>query len=401
MKAWMDGGLGLERRELTGAYSFAVAALFVYLVACDPAGESTSFTSPPPGTPTEIDATPSISVGVLEGDTVQEFFRVVTPFLLPNGRLVVPLAGSKTIRVFGPGGEFVESLGREGEGPGEFLGLGGAWPRGDTIEAFDGELWRITRFIPDGSVEVVPLHRIWSAQSPVPGVVLSDGWVIMGVADAGMGRRDDMVVHWFGRDGSHLGEIAHAEGMARYMAQRSSGPEPLSPRALFAARDRDLYVAETLTPSIQVLDSTGAVKREITWEPELLMSPGATFSAVVDSAVSKTDPELAEATRRYLESAPVPDRIPSFWDLLVDTEGFLWIRPFEPFKHSFALGGAAVGGSGPGGKWLVFSPVGVQVGSVEVPPDLEPAFITTDAMVGIRRDALGVESVRVHLLKRH
>ena len=49
---------------------------------------------------------------------------------------------------------------------------------------------------------------------------------------------------------------------------------------------------------------------------------------------------------------------------------------------------------------MIFSPEGVQVGSIELPSELEPHHITSDAVVGIARVELGVESVRVYALTR-
>ena len=65
------------------------------------------------------------------------------------------------------------------------------------------------------------------------------------------------------------------------------------------------------------------------------------------------------------------------------------------------LGGRLGGYCGPGGNWLVISPEGAEVGWLEMPEGLEPVQITSDAVVGIYRDELGVESVRVHSLSRH
>jgi hypothetical protein len=56
--------------------------------------------------------------------------------------------------------------------------------------------------------------------------------------------------------------------------------------------------------------------------------------------------------------------------------------------------------SGAGGTWQIISPSGVAAGLVEMPQDLQPVQITADAVVGIARDDLGVESVRVHTLQR-
>src|ERR1700754_2338566 len=95
------------------------------------------------GMPLSIDPKPRVSIGVLEGDTVYELNQVVTPFLLPDGKVVIPLRQANTIRVFSASGVFIKSYGGAGSGPGEFRGIVGAWPRGDTIEAADFRLVRI------------------------------------------------------------------------------------------------------------------------------------------------------------------------------------------------------------------------------------------------------------------
>jgi hypothetical protein len=51
------------------------------------------------GTPVSIDPRPRVSIGVVEGDTLYELHRIVTPFIMADGRIVVPLGGSNTIRV--------------------------------------------------------------------------------------------------------------------------------------------------------------------------------------------------------------------------------------------------------------------------------------------------------------
>lgn len=374
-----------------------LAVLAFFLAGCVSGDGGEADAPVPPGTPLEIDSEPRLSIGVVEGDTLRQFHEVVTPFLLPNDRLVVPVAGAREIRVFGPDGDFVRSLGGPGEGPGEIGSLDAAWTRGDTVEAFDSGLHRILRFHPDGSVESVQLEGIPSAQRAVPGA-LQGGWVLYGVSDAGMGRRDEMTVHRFARDGSHRGVIARVKGMARFRTPAIGGPDPLSPRALFGLNRGEVYVAETLSPRIRVFDPSGNLKREITWEPKDSPSGDAVVQEVVDSAVARAESGEATALRRRLESFPVRERVSAFWDFIVDDEGYLWIRPFEPIRHARALGG--FDGPGPGGRWLLITPDGARVGSVEMPDELEPIRITSDAVIGIRRDALGVESVGVHSLER-
>ena len=362
--------------------------------SCGPSEDAPSTDSLPPGTPVRVEETPSACVGMLSGDTLQEFFQVVTPFLLPDRSLAVPLASLGEIRIFALDGRFVARHGRRGEGPGEFSSLSAAWPRGDTIEAFDRRLRRITRFLPDGSVETLPLERVSSAQAAVPGA-LSTGWALMGVAEAPYGGRDRMALHLFARDGSHMGEIASVEGIERIEVGNFAGPHPLSPMAFFAVGHDRVYAGESLSPSVRGFDSEGALAQEVSWQPGQGVSPDAASRTVVDAIVSRPDPDRALNTRERLEAFPIPDRLSVFWGLMADEAGFLWVRPFDPKIHALELGGP-----GTGGGWLVLSPTGLAITSVEIPVDLEPTFIAEDAIVGIQRDEHGVESVCVFGLNR-
>ena len=83
-----------------------------------------------------------------------------------------------------------------------------------------------------------------------------------------------------------------------------------------------------------------------------------------------------------------PDLLSSFWRFLVDEDGFVWVRPYEPLEHALALGGRP---SGPGGEWLVISPDGSEGGRIEVPAGLELVQVTSSSVVGLHRDDLGIE----------
>lgn len=347
------------------------------------------------GTPVEIVRTARISLGVDAGDPDQEFDQVVTPFLLPDGRVVVPTRGSNSIRVFRANGQLVNTYGRTGSGPGEFRYIAAAWPRGDTIEAVDGRLSRITRFLPSGTVDVVTLSAklndiAWAG--PLP-----DGWFAGGVAFGKTGRRDSIALHRFSRTGADLGLVAHVQGFARYRSPVISGPEPLSPTPLLEIKNGRAYVGESLTPRIQVFNPRGQPERDIRFTHRML-PVRATLRMVIDSSVARAKPEDAVRTRQRWEDAPVPTQVPVVGRFLVDDLGFIWLRSFEPLVHAMAMGG--LNKTGQGGNWIILSPAGARVGSVNVPGDLELVQITSNAIIGIARDELGVESVRVHELKR-
>jgi hypothetical protein len=391
-------------RDHSGKPTFRAVKLLLALTAgslttCRPDKSGADAGPFPPGTPLEIGADAKVSVGAKPGDPMSELYDVVSPFLLADGRLVVPMDNARSMNVFDKDGNFLATLGRGGSGPGEFRNLRFAWARGDTIEAFDERLRRITRFLPDGSIDVVQIETGVPDLSAVAGPV-ADGWVLGGVASAKYGGRDELALYRFARDGKEIGEVARIAGFARFRGPMISGPEPLSPRAVLAVNRNLVYVAETLTPKIQVFDDTNSVAHEIAWEPTVSVSPSEAFRAVADSAVARASADRAAATRQQMNAAPVPGQVSVFWAYLVDDKGFIWVRPFEPLRHAAALGGLGQPAGGPGGSWLIFSPEGDQVRTVDIPEDLEPIRITADAIVGIARDSLGVESVRVHTLRR-
>jgi hypothetical protein len=340
------------------------------------------------------------AAGAAGGDPNQQLDRVVTPFLLDDGRVAVPTRGSFSISIFSPEGDYLTRLGGEGEGPGEFRSLLAAWPRGDTIEALDNRLRRITRFLPAGDVEVIELRAELSDLSGAAGPV-TDGWIVSGVAGAGPDGRDEIGFRRISRDGMDRGEVARVPGYARYVVEGvGSGPGPLSPRSVRTVATGRVYAGDSLIPRITVYSSDGAIEREIAWRPASTRTAADVLGEVVDSAIARAPEARSEYTRRFLAAAPVPEELSVFWGVLVDDEGFVWVRPFEPLRHAAALGGLCQPSGGAGGSWRVFAPDGAEVATIEMPDDLEPLRITTDALIGVARDSLGVETVRIHALNR-
>jgi hypothetical protein len=337
------------------------------------------------------------------GDSIQEFDGVLTPFLLSDGRLVVPIQGQSVLRVFSPDGALQTTLGRYGQGPGEFEILVGAWARGDTIEASDWGQLRIVRFLPDGSTQEVSLEGgPFNQQGAVPGTV-GDGWAVGAIPTFSWGGRDQWVASRFDRSGAYMGEMAQVEGMLRQRTDDGAGPNPLSPVARFRVHGGALYVAETLDPSIRVYELGADSARVIRWDPGRPPAVDAAMRAAIDRAVASAPADRAESQGKMMESYPLPDRVSVFWDFLVDDLGFVWVRPFELGKtglYIMAQTRGALPSPGTGGDWLILSPEGVRVGTVSLPADLEPMQITRDAVVGIVRDELGVEYVRVHRVER-
>jgi len=104
--------------------------------------------------PTEVwrlSQEPLLEIGVREGEEEYQFFRVGGSVRLADGRIVVANTGGRELRVFGPDGSYEKTIGRDGEGPGEFR-----WPTRirmlspDSLMVWDQSLQRISFFDGDG-----------------------------------------------------------------------------------------------------------------------------------------------------------------------------------------------------------------------------------------------------------
>jgi len=90
--------------------------------------------------------------------------------------------------------------------------------------------------------------------------------------------------------------------------------------------------------------------------------------------------------------------VPAFRDFLIDGEEFVWVLDYDPRIHAAHLGGLATAGAG--GEWSILDSNGRRVGTVAVPEDFEALSIDGDRLIGVRRDEVGVESVRVYRIER-
>lgn len=80
-----------------------------------------------------------------------------------------------------------------------------------------------------------------------------------------------------------------------------------------------------------------------------------------------------------------PERLPSASELMSDTAGNVWVRPFvTPSAEEEAP------------SFMVFDPEGRRLGRVAFPPRFEPRAITADRVYGVWTDELDVEHVRVY-----
>lgn len=367
-----------------------VAAAVVVLAGCGERGRADG---------ARAEAAPALTlveewrVGTAAGGRPESFGEIVDLEVDPLGRLLVLDGMAGEVRVFGPSGEHVRTLGRAGEGPGEL-----ATPVGMDLGP-DGRLWildaRNNRFT------VYDTTGALTGDVPRPASGYSRPW--LGGFDA-EGRLLDAT-------------FLPTEGGNRLVLLRMDvgprgGPPAAIPRDTFelprapvdrftvyetdaAGRRRGVSVAIPFTPGLQRQVTPGGVLwsaftgeyRLVRQTPEgdtlrevarrhanLPVSP-----AQLDSALAvlgdRTSPDLA------FDADRIPDVWPALDAFFEDEVGRLWVRPIEP---------------GPRGVFDLFDPSGRYLGRLRSNPPLDavpPPVARGDTVWGAFRDDVGVQRV--------
>lgn len=242
-------------------------------------------------------------VAVLGGDEAGLGFvgRPRSMARLSDGRfLLADFHDQDRVKVYAPDGTYERSVGRRGEGPGEFMSVASVSRlAGDTVEAYDFSLQRIVRLTPD--FEVVETQRLEMVGGGMAMTTLPDGSRIMNqrlMTPQSMG----LPLHAWDRDGSFV---------------RSFGASPpiedlrnsdLYFRRLSPASDSSAWSAHRVRYAIEEWTVDGTMVRELT--RDVPWFPPAEHAGFVD-ATSPPNVELglihADRAGRLWVVLQVPD----------------------------------------------------------------------------------------------
>ena len=129
-----------------------VAVATVILLSCDQPNPA----PPTSGTPETLDTSAWPEIEAERVATTELTFnpRGADPgaqfVISAEGDVFVAQWQDRTIQVIGETGEVIRTIGRSGEGPGEFMLLSAIWLAGDTLVATDRQLMRVNSFATDG-----------------------------------------------------------------------------------------------------------------------------------------------------------------------------------------------------------------------------------------------------------
>ncbi|HEU0080140.1 MAG TPA: hypothetical protein VFQ76_21005, partial [Longimicrobiaceae bacterium] len=99
------------------------------------------------------------------------------------------------------------------------------------------------------------------------------------------------------------------------------------------------------------------------------------------------DASFRQAQERSLAAMPFPETMPAHGDIQADRAGNLWVSDFQVTSDD-------------AGRWTVFDPEGRMLGTVSTPARFRVFDIGSDYVLGVWRDDLDVEHVRVFSLDK-
>jgi hypothetical protein len=356
-----------------------------------------------------VGAEPTLEIGVVEGSPAYQFSSIMSALRLGDRRILVAERTTGELRFFGPEGAFLAAVGRRGDGPGEFGNIATALPyRGDSILVCDSRARRITVLDRTGR-----LGRVQSVQSPdPPGGVRTQGTgstIVVPVPGGSQGTfADGRLVHTATASVAlDLGdfyrpEIAFMRLTAEGEPDRELGtfagpglgfgdgaPGPFEPGFDRVIDGERIYVVTGDGLQIEVRTSDGSRERLIRAHHRDLTVTQTHREAYLGKMRRAAAPETSAAElERTIAQIEFPATLPAFAELLVDAGGYLW-----------AQGYPTPGVEGPN-SWSIFNPEGRLLGEVKTPAGLDLHQIGQDFLLGVWRDELDVQYVRMYALER-
>jgi len=347
---------------------------------------------------------PILDIGVVEGDTNYQFYRISSVVRLQDGRIVVADGGNSRLKFFDASGRFLRSSGRKGGGPGEFATL--SWVRQldtDTLVTWDPRNQRLSVFTPDGDyVRSVRPQTSGSAALRVLGA-WGDGDLLasMRVGDSGPLKESEIVRESFlyiryASDGSILDTVGRFPGSEFYQVGSHEG-STISTMAVAVPFMRGPHVALSVGGFYFGTGDTyaiGAYGRDGTLTSILRCGQG-NRRVTSDIAARYKEERLHNVgnanVRRTFERAwstiPFPETMPAYQGLFADDGGNLWVRDY-----------AVPGETDP--PWQVFDAEGRWLGRVDGVPGFALSQVGADFALGVWKDDMGVEHVRLYRLVR-
>ena len=328
-------------------------------------------------------------------DPDQELFRVRGAILLRDGSIAIANNGTHEARVYGPDGELLRRIGREGEGPGELLSLEGIWTlAGDSIALWDADRKHVIVYDLHGAYARSVRMNI-NANRPL---AFPNGDVLVYSSVHDTNPRavhetwwEDFLFVRYNAAGDSLNTIGPLPGM-EYMASDWQGQQLRASRGLghqaaTATGPEVFFYGDSRAFRIFVFEPDGRLARIIDRDAQLKpVTAGIRDAYVRQRVAAASSPELKQAYADYFATLSFPEYLPAYSAFAADPEGNLWVREWAPGGSAETI-------------WSIFSAQGRWLTQLRMPAS-ELLEAGTRHVLLLLRDELDVERVALFQLVR-
>lgn len=326
-----------------------------------------------------VEPTPAVDIAGTTPDSEVAFNYASAATRLSNGVIVVADREGHALRFFDPSGRPLRTVGRDGEGPGEFRApywVGQCAP--DSVFVWDAFLDRMTVF--DSAGRHV---RQYHVRGDLAFMECSRSGVVAGLVQPNMGMMSAAGPHYTAPLllADTRGEVTKSLGDVPYAENR-----PLGKLTRFALSDDRLYVgsAESAYVDVYTLDGRrmgvlpiGAARRRPTDRE---------YERAIDRWLGPMTRSAREFVRARLFEIPKPKSLPPYLDLLAEPDGTLWAQ--VPAPHDSAT------------ELRAIDPDGRILADLLVPQYLEVFEVGRDYILGMYEERDGEQHVVLYRLHR-
>lgn len=380
---------------------FLPAIVLIVVASCGDGDEPTPDNGP------ELRVAQLRAVEELRIDGAVEDLVLIGGFVvLDSGVMAFSQPQDHLIRLYSASGELIGSLGREGEGPGEFLSAFQLGRLRDSLTVYDDDLNRFTVFGPDGTLGRVV--RVADRARPGPEVeelprwgfteemyLTLDGIVarVIGVEPLpdGSKRRESVVVRMDETGlaetvlGRFVEEIPGVRLSVGNVTHSATFPYPNLLRYHLALDGSRYVVAEAAvhgpdvgTYSVIAIGAQGdtAFFRRYPFDAVPVSKQYAdSVIAARSVGIEERSPRLAATYRRRAALPPILPPVLSVWN---GRDGTVWV---------------GLRSSAPGREYLILDPTGEPLGRVTLPPGASIRVVDQEHAWTVETDDFGIQSV--------
>jgi hypothetical protein len=338
-----------------------------------------------------LDSVPVADIGGLGAAHAEFPGPVSSAFRGRSGSILVVAWTATRIAVFDSTGTWVEDIGRMGGGPGEFEGLGWAYPApGDSIVSYEPFNRRLQVFAPDGGfVRLVSLRPPSNFEYPRLQGVTRGGLLATArrfqpsPADYSLASIGGALFA-FSSDGARVDSLLELPPNDRIWVRGGTWSRPFDTGNTVRVAGEHIFVAHTGHLAVEVYDGRGRLKRLVRIaEPRRPLASGE-YQRAVDSTLDQlTNPSQRTVMQEAFASAPRNELAPAFEGLVGGRDGGFWLWRTATTRVVSVIDST--------GRWS---------GDASLPEGFRPLEIGPNWALGTWSDADGVVHVRLHRVRR-